>query len=83
MKTTLALPEVLEVKHIQEFLGIGRSQAYQLVKSNAFHTVTVGKRILISKKSFLEWFEGIPFQPVQTGEVPLIESRLGKNSLQW
>jgi excisionase family DNA binding protein len=55
---TSELPHVLEVKDIQLFLGIGRSQAYKLVKSNSFHAVTVGRRILISKKSFLEWFEG-------------------------
>ncbi|WP_342431093.1 helix-turn-helix domain-containing protein [Neobacillus sp. FSL H8-0543] len=66
MKTTFELPAVLEVKHIQEFLGIGRSQAYLLVKSSSFHTVTVGKRILISKKSFLEWFEGMPAQTDMT-----------------
>ncbi|WP_269432486.1 hypothetical protein [Bacillus sp. FJAT-18017] len=38
---TIELPEVLEVKDIQSFLGIGRSQAYTLVKSDAFHYVTV------------------------------------------
>jgi hypothetical protein len=58
MISTIELPEVMEVKHIQAFLGIGRSQAYQLVKTNSFHTVTVGKRILIPKKSFIEWFVG-------------------------
>lgn len=58
MKSIFELPEVLEVKDIQDFLGIGRSQAYQLVKSNSFHAVTVGKRILVPKKSFLNWFEG-------------------------
>lgn len=59
---TEQLPDVMEVKDIQGFLGIGRSQAYELVKSKSFHAVTVGKRILVSKKSFLEWFEGS--QPV-------------------
>jgi predicted DNA-binding transcriptional regulator AlpA len=58
MKTIFELPDVLEVKDVQAFLGIGRSQAYKLAKSNLFHAVTVGKRILISKKSFLAWFEG-------------------------
>lgn len=58
MIRTHELPEVLEVKDIQEFLGIGRSQAYKLVKSNLFHAVTVGKRILVPKNSFLKWFEG-------------------------
>jgi hypothetical protein len=70
MKTTLELPDVLEVKHIQEFLGIGRSQAYQLVRSSSFHVVTVGKRILIPKKSFVEWFEGVPTQAGQTIDAP-------------
>lgn len=58
MKTIFELPEVLEVKDIQNFLGIGRSQAYKLVKSESFRAVTVGKRILVPKKSFLGWFEG-------------------------
>ncbi|SHR09980.1 Helix-turn-helix domain [Mycobacteroides abscessus subsp. abscessus] len=58
MKKIAELPEVLEVKDIQEFLGIGRSQAYKLVKSDSFHIVTVGKRILIPKNSFQCWFEG-------------------------
>lgn len=61
MKKINELPEVLEVKDIQEFLGIGRSQAYKLVKSNLFHAVNVGKRILVPRKSFLEWFEGVGF----------------------
>lgn len=58
MKTIFELPDVLEVKDVQNFLGIGRSQAYKLVKSNSFHAVSVGKRILVPKKSFLSWFEG-------------------------
>ncbi|MFB5194263.1 helix-turn-helix domain-containing protein [Neobacillus sp. KR4-4] len=58
MKKFAELPEVLEVKDIQDFLGIGRSQAYQLVKSNSFHVVTVGRRILIPKDSFKNWFKG-------------------------
>jgi hypothetical protein len=58
MRSAFDLPDVLEVKDIQHFLGIGRSQAYQLVKSNSFHTVKVGKRILVPKKAFLYWFEG-------------------------
>ncbi|EST56672.1 DNA-binding protein [Brevibacillus panacihumi W25] len=52
------LPEVLEVKHIQQFLGIGQVQAYDLANSGQFHVVRVGRRIKIPKKSFLEWFYG-------------------------
>lgn len=56
------LPEVMSVKDIQAYLGIGRSQAYKLVKSKNFPAVRVGKRILFSKKSFLKWFEKLEFE---------------------
>ncbi|WP_280770077.1 helix-turn-helix domain-containing protein [Salipaludibacillus daqingensis] len=48
-------PEVLNVNDIQEILGIGRRQSYELVASNQFHTVKVGKRIKILKSVFLQW----------------------------
>ncbi|MES9691087.1 helix-turn-helix domain-containing protein [Bacillus toyonensis] len=51
-------PPVLDVIHIQEILGIGRRQAYELVNSNEFHIVRVGKRIKILKKVFIGWLEG-------------------------
>ncbi|MDF9507333.1 helix-turn-helix domain-containing protein [Bacillus cereus] len=51
-------PPVLDVIHIQEILGIGRRKAYELVNSNEFHIVRVGKRIKILKKVFIGWLEG-------------------------
>ena len=52
------LPEVLSVADIQKFLGVGKVQAYDLVNSGSFHTVRVGKRILIPKEAFIKWFIG-------------------------
>lgn len=49
---------VLEVKDIQEYLGIGRRQAYSLVKSGKFHTVQVGKKYKIARNVFLGWLNG-------------------------
>jgi excisionase family DNA binding protein len=51
-------PELLNVKDIQTILQIGRRQTYELVHSNVFHSVRVGRRIKISKQSFLEWLNG-------------------------
>jgi hypothetical protein len=51
-------PSVLDVKHIQAILDIGRVQAYELVNSGQFHTVKIGKRIKISKDVFIRWLEG-------------------------
>jgi excisionase family DNA binding protein len=52
------LKDILTVKDITEFLGISRAKAYELVHSGEFHTVKVGARILIPKKSILKWLEG-------------------------
>jgi hypothetical protein len=52
------LPEVMQVDHIQEFLGIGRRQAYEIVHNPPFSVVKVGRLYKISKVSFLKWFDG-------------------------
>jgi hypothetical protein len=51
-------PSVLEAKHIQKILGIGERQTYELLNSNQFHTVRVGRMIKVSKDVFLRWMEG-------------------------
>ncbi len=51
-------PDVLSVKDIQIILGIGTTKAYDLAKSNAFHTVRIGSLIKIPKQSFLQWLNG-------------------------
>ena len=45
------------VDEIQDILGISRTSAYNLVKKKAFHSVRIGGRIRISKKSFDEWLD--------------------------
>jgi excisionase family DNA binding protein len=52
------LPEVMEVRHIQQYLGISKNQAYDLANSGQFHVVRVGKLIKIPRESFLNWFKG-------------------------
>lgn len=52
------LPDVLEVIDIQEFMKIGRDQAYALCKSEKFHTHRIGRLIKIPKQGFVEWFLG-------------------------
>jgi len=51
-------PEALDVTDIQEILGIGRRQAYELVNSGQFHVVRIGRRIKVSKNVFLHWLNG-------------------------
>ena len=45
------------VDEIQNILGVGLSTAYKLVKERQFHSVKVGHRVLISRKSFDLWLD--------------------------
>lgn len=55
-----ALADVMEVKDLKNFLGIGINQAYALCHSDAFHVAKIGKkRYLIAKLTFLSWFLGV------------------------
>lgn len=57
-KTYDNYPDVLNVTDVQEILGIGRKQAYELVNSGSFHVTKIGKRSKISKKVLIDWIEG-------------------------
>ncbi|QDP39367.1 helix-turn-helix domain-containing protein [Radiobacillus deserti] len=51
-------PLVLNVKDIQKIMSIGRRQAYELIHSEQFHTVRVGKSIKVAKQVFIDWLNG-------------------------
>lgn len=57
-KTLDSYTEVLNVEDIQNILSIGRKQAYDLVNSNAFHSIRIGKRIKVSRNVFEKWLTG-------------------------
>lgn len=57
-KSTADLPAVLTAKEVQEVLGIGERQTYDLLNSEQFHIVRVGRMIKVSKDVFLKWLEG-------------------------
>lgn len=49
---------VYTVTDIQKMLGIGKNQAYELIKKEEFHVKRIGKKIIIPKIGFHEWLEG-------------------------
>jgi len=55
------IPDVLKVKDVQDLLKIGRNQAYDLVRSEQFYCVKVGRKTLIPKPGFIAWLEGNEF----------------------
>ncbi|MBH0175940.1 helix-turn-helix domain-containing protein [Fictibacillus sp. 23RED33] len=58
MDRLIEYPDVLNVEDIISILRIGRSSAYELVHSGEFHTVKVGRRILIYKDVLQRWLDG-------------------------
>ena len=53
-------------QEIQEILNISRPSVYNLIKKGEFHSVFVGGKHLISKKSFDAWLNGVEIGPVET-----------------
>ena len=53
-------------QEIQEILNISRPSVYNLIKRGEFHSVYVGGKHLISKKSFDAWLNGVEIGPVET-----------------
>lgn len=51
------LPELMSVKELQNYLGIGKDKAYALVKSKLFPALKVGGRYYVIKPDFVSWLE--------------------------
>jgi predicted DNA-binding transcriptional regulator AlpA len=58
LEKNVEYPTILDVSDIQNILGIGRTQAYELVNSGQFHVVRIGRRIKVSGNIFFQWLNG-------------------------
>ena len=54
-------PDILTVKQVCEMLNIGRNNAYELVRSGAIKSVTIGRRIRIPKENIIRFVESDKF----------------------
>lgn len=45
------------VKDLQDYLGIGRTTAYELVNSKGFPAFRIGKKILVNAEGLEEWIK--------------------------
>ena len=50
-------PELMTVKELQSYLGIGKDKAYALVKSKSFPALKIGGRYYVIKTDFVSWLE--------------------------
>ena len=53
----VTVPKVMSAKQVAEYLGISKQGAYNLMNTESFPTLRVGKRLLVSTDRFLAWIE--------------------------
>ncbi len=51
------LPIMLNANAVARTLGISRAGAYELMHSEGFPTLRIGKRMMVSKEHFIQWIE--------------------------
>lgn len=51
------LPLALSAEEVAQVLGISRANAYTLMHSKSFPTLTIGKRLVVPKDKLLVWME--------------------------
>ena len=51
------LPAVLNANQLATALGISRAGAYQLLNTESFPTLRIGKRLLVPRDKLVEWIE--------------------------
>lgn len=51
------LPELMTIKELQNYLGIGKDKAYKLAKSKSFPALKIGGRYYLVKSDFVSWLE--------------------------
>lgn len=56
--TTLEqLPIFLNADQVAAVLGISRAKAYQLMHTEAFPNIQIGKRMVVRKEHFIAWID--------------------------
>lgn len=51
------LPVTLTADMVAQALGISRTGAYELMHSNGFPTLHIGKRLIVGKEQFIKWID--------------------------
>ncbi len=50
-------PPMMSAKHVKEYLGISEAFAYEVLNSANCPTIRMGKRMVVSKESFLQFLK--------------------------
>jgi len=50
-------PDFLDVKFLTEILPVGKDTLYKVIKQPSFPSLKMGKKIVVEKHDFAEWWE--------------------------
>ena len=50
-------PVVYDIKDLQRILKVGRNVAYELMKSDCFPSIKIGKKRVVYKENLEEWLK--------------------------
>jgi len=51
------MPQTMTVEEVARALQVSRSTAYDLVRSEGFPKIRIGRRLLVPRKAFRDWLE--------------------------
>ena len=51
------LPMILNVQEVSDFIGLGMSQTYDLIRRIDFPAFKIGNRIVVPRDKFLAWID--------------------------
>ena len=71
-------PDIMSINDLRSALGIGRTKAYELVKSGEIRSIKVGKAIRIPKISLLDYVKGSSYNMPEADRCPYLEGGIQK-----
>lgn len=51
------LPYMLNAEEVADILGIARNSAYNLMHTEGFPTIHIGRRMVVPKEKLFQWIE--------------------------
>ena len=66
-------PDIMSINDLRSALGIGRTKAYELVKSGEIKSIRVGKSIRIPKISLLDYVKQSSYNVAEADKRPYRE----------
>lgn len=66
-------PDIMSVNDLRSALGIGRTKAYELIRSGEIRSIKVGKAIRIPKTVLLDYVKGCGYNEDEADKRPYRE----------